>query len=335
MALKRTRGGAVTSGFLQTAKVTVLFGVWYALNVVYNIKNKKVLNALPLPWLVAVSQLGVGSAYALAAWLLRLRDAPWGVGPAGLRALAPIGAAHGLGQVATVLSLGAGAVSFTHIVKALEPFFSALASALICGEWLRPQVYATLLLVVGGVGLAVATELSFSWLAFLAALASNALFALRAVLSKVAMAKKGAGAAGAPQLSAPTIFGVVTCLSFALMLPLALAAEGPHALNVWRDAAVKSGSGGAAGLASSVALSGLFHYTNNEVMYMVLDNVHPVTLAVGNTLKRVVIIVASLLVFKTPMTPAAAAGSAVGISGVLVYSLVKQHYDKVDAAAQL
>lgn len=39
-------------------------------------------------------------------------------------------------------------------------------------------------------------------------------------------------------------------------------------------------------------------------MYLALGSVHPVTLAVGNTLKRVFIIVASLLVFRNPITPA-------------------------------
>jgi Triose-phosphate Transporter family len=40
-----------------------------------------------------------------------------------------------------------------------------------------------------------------------------------------------------------------------------------------------------------------------QVMYLALGNVHPVTLAVGNTLKRVFIIVASLVVFRNPITP--------------------------------
>ncbi len=65
---------------------------------------------------------------------------------------------------------------------------------------------------------------------------------------------------------------------------------------------------------------------------MVLGNVHPITLAVGNTLKRVVLIIAALAVFRNPITPATALGSAVGIGGVLVYSLLKHHYDRADAA---
>jgi solute carrier family 35 protein E1 len=304
----------------------------------------------------------------MAAWGFGLRKGPQHdvaalVRAGGVKALLPIGSAHGLGQVATVLSLGAGAVSFTHIVKALEPLFSAAVSAVVSGEVLRPQVYAALLPVVGGVSLAVAKEMSFSWWAFSTAMLSNLAFALRAVLSKDAMmgAKKTEGGGGGKAaastttttpgeaiaaLSAPSLFGVVTCLSFVLMAPLALLAEGRGAPAAWSAAVLKltetttqqngggvSGGGARGALAKSVLLSGLFHYFNNEVMYLVLDNVHPVTLAVGNTLKRVVIIVASLLIFRNPMAPAAQLGSAVGIAGVLLYSLTKQHYDRIDAAA--
>ena len=164
-----TRGGAAAGGLGHTIKVLGLFALWYALNVQYNMINKKVLNVLPLPWLVAVAQLGVGVAYCAVIWLLRIRPFPSAAlkpGGGGLRALAPIGLCHGLGQCATVLSLCAGAVSFTHIVKALEPFFSAIVSAVASGVILAPQVYATLVPVVAGVSVAVAKELSFSWLSF-------------------------------------------------------------------------------------------------------------------------------------------------------------------------
>lgn len=50
--------------------------------------------------------------------------------------------------------------------------------------------------------------------------------------------------------------------------------------------------------------------------------------AVGNTIKRVVIIVAACLVFRTPMTPLAIAGSSIAVLGTLLYSLVKAHYAK-------
>ena len=61
-------------------------------------------------------------------------------------------------------------------------------------------------------------------------------------------------------------------------------------------------------------------------MYLVLSNVHPITLAVGNTMKRVCIIAAGVIVFSTPVTLQTAIGSTIGICGVFVYSLMKQWY---------
>ncbi len=49
--------------------------------------------------------------------------------------------------------------------------------------------------------------------------------------------------------------------------------------------------------------------------------VNPVTHAVGNTIKRVVIIVASVVAFKTPMSTGSIIGSTIAILGTLLYSL--------------
>jgi solute carrier family 35, member E1 len=60
------------------------------------------------------------------------------------------------------------------------------------------------------------------------------------------------------------------------------------------------------------------------VAFLALESVHPVTHAVGNTIKRVVIIVSSVIAFRTPMSRQSVAGSAIAIGGTLLYSLVKQ-----------
>jgi solute carrier family 35 protein E1 len=59
---------------------------------------------------------------------------------------------------------------------------------------------------------------------------------------------------------------------------------------------------------------------------LALDNVAPVTHALGNTIKRVVIIITSVLVFGTKMTTQGMIGSTVAIAGVLLYSLAKNHF---------
>ena len=75
-----------------------------------------------------------------------------------------------------------------------------------------------------------------------------------------------------------------------------------------------------------LGVSGFLYYIYNEVAFLALSEVAPVTHAVTNTVKRVVIILASILVFKTSITPLGAVGSAITIAGALLYALAKQKY---------
>lgn len=319
------RGGASDS-LVHNLKIGFYFGLWYALNVVYNIVNKKVLNVLPAPLTVGTIQFGIGALYASLLWITGLRATPK-LTAKGKEICWKVGFYHSTGQLLSMISLGAGPVSFTHIVKALEPFFSALVSAIVFGKWMKPQVYATLIPVVGGVGYACLKERHFSWLAFSTAMASNVAFALRAVMSK-----SGMNNYIGENMNSVNLFAAVTIAAFILSIPLAFALEKTSILGMW-DAAVNGAKAvtNAKELTKSVVLSGLFHYLNNEVMYLALSNVHPVTLAVGNTMKRVFIMVASVIVFRNPVSVQAGIGSAVGISGVLLYSLTKQYYEKIEA----
>ena len=51
-----------------------------------------------------------------------------------LLAILPLAMVHTLGNLFTNMSLGKVAVSFTHTIKAMEPFFSVVLSAMFLGE---------------------------------------------------------------------------------------------------------------------------------------------------------------------------------------------------------
>lgn len=74
--------------------------------------------------------------------------------------------------------------------------------------------------------------------------------------------------------------------------------------------------------------SGLNFYIYNEASFLALNKLSPVTHSVANTLKRVVIIVASCIVFKTQMTLLGGIGSGIAVLGTLLYSLAKKSYSK-------
>lgn len=60
----------------QKVKISVYFATWWALNVVFNVYNKKVLNAFPYPWLTSTLSLAAGSLIMLVSWGARIAEAP-------------------------------------------------------------------------------------------------------------------------------------------------------------------------------------------------------------------------------------------------------------------
>lgn len=60
----------------QKVKIGIYFATWWALNVVFNIYNKKVLNAFPYPWLTSTLSLACGSLMMLVSWVTRVAEAP-------------------------------------------------------------------------------------------------------------------------------------------------------------------------------------------------------------------------------------------------------------------
>jgi solute carrier family 35 protein E1 len=184
-------GAAVTTEktLAEKFKVGGLFGLWYALNIGYNISNKKVLNLAPgLTYTTAWLQLFLGLFYIIPKWGLKFGKTPE-LTTDEVKTLVPVAVLHLLTHLGAVVSLGAGAVSFTHIVKAAEPAVSALLSAVVLKDFLPIPVYLSLLPVMGGVALASLTELSFTWLGFVAAMVSNVASASRGIVGKQTMSK--------------------------------------------------------------------------------------------------------------------------------------------------
>jgi solute carrier family 35 protein E1 len=311
--------GGEDSSMMETLKTGSFFALWYLFNIGYNIYNKKALNAMPLPWTLATVQLFAGIPYVALLWATGLRKAPK-LSTDNVKTLFPVAMGHLGTHIGAVISLGAGAVSFTHIIKASEPVVSAALSAVMLKAYYSPITYLTLLPIVGGVGLASLKELSFTWLGFAAAMLSNVSSALRGIL-----AKKTMGGGVGENMNETNLYAVLTIIAFAVLLPMSLAVETPAAVGAAIDAAVAAGHT-KKDLAVLSALSGAYYYLYNEVAFLALGRVNPVTHAVGNTIKRVVIIIASVIAFNTPISTLGVVGSSIAITGTLLYSLAKQRF---------
>lgn len=312
----------------QTLQIGGLFGVWYALNVGYNIYTKKLLNGVPqLTYSVGFVQLFFGLLYVLPLWITGARKLPK-LSKCTIKVLVPISVLHLLTHLGSLVSLGAGAISFTSVVKSAEPAVSAFLSAAFYQSYLPVAVYLSLVPIMAGVAYASLGELSFSALSFCAAMVSNFASAGRALVSKKALTKS---TPDSDSLDATDLYSVLTIMAAMLALPVCLVLEGKTIMPTLK-ALLAAGHGRP--VAVHALLSALFYYAYNEVAFQTLDKVAPVTHAVGNTIKRVIIILTSVVVFGTQMTVEGAVGSAVAIAGVLLYTLTKSRYSEKSAKLQ-
>ena len=312
-------------GLANRVRVAFYFGVWFALSVGYSITNKRLTNAFPMPWSVATATVVVGGVFVSALWALGLRTPPKLSSEAIWRTFLPIGTFHAIGHIAGTVGTAAGSVSFAQVVKAAGPVYACALSALVLKQAVSVRVWLSLAPIVAGVALATVKELSFAWAALLGAVISDLALALRNVLSKQSMSKPEAERG--ENLTPANLFGVLTIISAVVSIPMALVAEGPKLPAAWAAAAAAA-PGGSAGLAGQIALTGLYFYGYSEVAMKALNNVHPVTHAIGNTMRRVVIMLVCMLAFRTPMTPLGALGSAFAIAGSYLYAITK-HHEKV------
>lgn len=65
---------------------------------------------------------------------------------------------------------------------------------------------------------------------------------------------------------------------------------------------------------------------------MILQRVSPVTHSIGNCIKRVIVIVSSVIVFNHPMSQQNMIGTGIALAGVFAYSQVKRLAGKPKAA---
>ncbi|KAK1301741.1 hypothetical protein QJS10_CPB12g00999 [Acorus calamus] len=305
--------GEAKVGFVEKYPALVtgfFFFMWYFLNVIFNILNKKIYNYFPYPYFVSVIHLFVGVVYCLVSWTVGLpKRAP--IDSNLLKLLIPVALCHALGHVTSNVSFAAVAVSFTHTIKALEPFFNASASQFILGQPIPLTLWLSLAPVVLGVSMASLTELSFNWTGFISAMISNISFTYRSLYSKKAMV----------DMDSTNVYAYISIIALIVCIPPAIIIEGPQLMqHGFSDAIAKVGL---TKFISDLFWVGMFYHLYNQLATNTLERVAPLTHAVGNVLKRVFVIGFSILVFGNKISTQTGIGTSIAIAGVALYSFIK------------
>lgn len=293
----------------KNIKLAVVFGLWYFQNIVFNIYNKKALNIFPYPWFLASFQLFVGSVWMFMLWSLKLQPCPK-IDKSFIVALLGPALFHTIGHISACVSFSKVAVSFTHVIKSAEPVFSVVFSSFL-GDTYPLNVWLSILPIVFGCSLAAVTEVSFNFAGLWGAMISNVGFVLRNIYSKKSLQSF-------KEVNGLNLYGVISMMSLVYLFPVAVVVEGSQWVAGYHRAIATIGKPSTFYL--WVMLSGIFYHLYNQSSYEALDDITPLTFSVGNTMKRVVVIIATVLVFRNPVRPLNGLGSAIAIFGTFLYS---------------
>ncbi|KAE9620128.1 hypothetical protein Lal_00040295 [Lupinus albus] len=305
-----------TTTLIHNLHLGAMFGTWYLLNIYFNIFNKQVLKVYPFPATVTAFQFGFATLMINLIWTLNLHPRP-NITGSQLASILPLVVAHTMGNLLTNISLGKVAISFTHTIKAMEPLFTVVLSSLLLGERPTFWVVSSLIPIVGGVVLASMTEVSFNWVGFSTAMASNLTNQSRNVLSKKLMTNEK------ETLDNINLYSVITIISFILLVPFAIFLEGVKFSPSYLQSAASEGLNVRELCMRSVLAAFCFH-AYQQVSYGILEMVSPVSHSVGNCVKRVVVIASSVIFFKTPLSLINTLGTAIALVGVFLYSRAKR-----------
>ena len=213
---------------------------------------------------------------------------------------------------ASVFALSAGAVSFGQIVKASEPAFAAVIGTLFYGGRDSLGRWLCLVPVIGGVVLASVKELDFAVSALVAASLANVFAAVKGsengkLIKSPVFADIG---------SVGNQFAVTMILAFLISVPVMLLKEGDKLgefITLYKTNPV---------ISYNLVASGLTFYAYNELAAMTIKKTGAVTASVANTAKRVIVIVGVALVMGESLETMKLVGCAIGIGGVMLYSIV-------------
>ncbi|XP_064627025.1 solute carrier family 35 member E1 homolog isoform X2 [Lineus longissimus] len=302
--------------YRDCTRIIFLCMAWYSVSATNNVVGKMLLNDFPYPVTVTMIQLLSISFYLPPILKCQnfkdtTRHISWSYW---WKMILPLGLGKFFASVSSHISIWKVPVSYAHTVKATMPFFVVVLSRVLLREQQTTKVYLSLVPIIAGVVIATVTELSFNSIGLVSALSAALTFSLQSIYTKKCLKDT--------QLHHLYLLMVLARLATLLFIPLWLMLDirviltdhtFVHSPNWTRTFVL-------------LLVDGFCNFAQNVIAFSVLALVTPLSYAVANATKRIMIITVSLMLLQNPVTSVNVMGMFLAIFGVLLYNKAK--YDQ-------
>ncbi|KAF9905637.1 suppressor of loss of ypt1 [Linnemannia zychae] len=347
---------------MQVLKLPLICLSWYMSSAVTNNIGKQIMNQFRYPVTLTFVQFWFVSifCYMAAAGFSMTRIRP--PSRAIVEMTAPLVGFQVVGHVFSSVAISRVPLSVVHTVKALTPLFTVLFYRVVLGTTYSRAIYLSLVPLTAGVMLACRMSLEFNNLVGLtSALLSTLVFVMQNVFTKKILSgnkgktqssheEHGMGGLGNKEsISTTSISGsdpVDAALSGShgghqkldkinilfysatmaaiCMIPMWLYTEGWHLMFSEDPLGHESGSTGTwMGISWLLFLNGVSHFFQNFLAFSVLALTSPVTYSIASLIKRIVVIVASIIYFHQTLGLTQWTGVCMTFWGLWMYNSAK------------
>ncbi|KAF9179993.1 suppressor of loss of ypt1 [Haplosporangium sp. Z 767] len=342
--------------FYKVAKLPGLCLLWYLSSAVTNNIGKQIMNQFRYPVTLTFVQFMFVSFFCFLLGsgpgpfrMTTIRRPTQGI----LQMTAPLVGFQVVGHVFSSVAISRVPLSVVHTIKALSPVFTVVFYRIILGTTYSRAVYISLVPLTAGVMLACRLSLEFNNLVGLVcALASTLVFVTQNVFTKRILfstkakqqqqqalgglgnkeatreddAEEEIGSSNAQKLDKINILFYSSTMAAICMIPIWLYAEGLGLMFPDESAAhhVTGGHGSGFWAASWLLfLNGVSHFFQNIFAFSVLALTSPVTYSIASLIKRIVVIVASIVYFHQTLGVTQWTGVCLTFWGLWLYNSAK------------